>query len=286
MEKSNICTQTKKAVNLFAEQKEISKTELARLIGVSGATLTNLEAERWELLSEDIVLKIWNFVRPVEWSIIKTANFEATYKICNDAKRSGKMLGIIGYTGAGKTTALNEYYRRKKNVFLVTCKKSMKPRQFFEKLLKQLGADYTGTIYDMIEKASEILNSKTNPLLIVDEAGKLSPALLLYLHDLRDNTIGHAGMVLAGVDYFKTNLLKAVTKQKEGMPELFGRITAWYELRPINKAEIEAVSLANGLEDKTTINELVRGENRVKDFRELYNAITNYKEVIEKEIEA
>ena len=138
----------------------------------------------------------------------------------------------------------------------------------------------------MIEKASEILNSKNTPLLIVDEAGKLSPALLLYLHDLRDNTIGHAGIVLAGVDYFKANLLKAVTKQKEGMPELYSRIIAWYELRAINKGEIEAISAANGLGDKTIVTELIRGESRVKDLRELYNAITNYKEVIGEEVEA
>lgn len=278
-------TEIKNAINNFIKQKEISKAELAKQIGISSATLSNIDSENWESISEAMFLKIWNFVKPVQWNLIKTSNFEAIFKICNDAKRNGKMLGVIGYTGAGKTTALNEFYRAKKNVYLVTCKKSMKPRQFFEKLLKQLGVDYSGSIFDMIEKASEILNTKRSPLLIIDEAGKLSPALLLYLHDLRDNTIGHAGIVLAGVDYFKANLIKAVTKQKEGMPELFSRIVAWYELKGVNRAEIEAISSANGLDDKTIVSDLIKGENRVKDLRELYNAITNYKEITE-EVEA
>ncbi len=273
--------ETKNAVNNFILDKGISKTKLAKDIGISGSTLSNLEAERFELVSEEMILIISNYLNRLkpEWNLIITTNFQALHKICNDAKRNSKMVGVIGYTGAGKTTALNEYYRTKKNVFLVTCKKSMKPRQFFEKLLKQLGVNYTGSIYDMIEKTSELLNSKNNPLLIIDEAGKLSPALLLYLHDLRDNTINSSGIVLAGVDYFKNNLIKAVTKQKEGMPELFSRIVTWYELRAINRAEITAICKANGLEDEAVITELLKGENKVKDFRELENAIINYQQL-------
>lgn len=279
MTKINQNIEIKKAVNDFTQQKEISKSDLAKQIGISQAVLSHLDAERWDLISDEMLLKIWNWVKPIEWNLIRTANFDATYKICNDAKKNSKMVGIIGYTGAGKTTALNEYYRAKKNVYLITCKKSMKPRQFFEKLLRQMGVNYTGTIYDMIEKVSEQLNTKSNPLLIIDEAGKLSPTLLLYLHDLRDSTLGSAGIVMAGVDYFKANLVKAVAKQKEGMPEFFSRVIMWYELRMPNKAEIEAICNANGLSDLTIITDLLRGENRVKDYRELFNSITNYKQL-------
>ncbi len=285
MTKVNKNIEIKKAVNEFVNQKDISKSELAKLIGISPATLSHLENERWDLLSDEMAIKIWNYVRPILWNLIRTSNFDATFKICNDAKKNGKMVGIIGYTGAGKTTALTEYYRTKKNVYLITCKKSMKPRQFFEKLLKQLGIDYTGTIFDMIEKASEQLNSKNSPLLIIDEAGKLSPTLLLYLHDLRDNTLHHAGIVMAGVDYFKTNLIKAVTKQKEGMPEFYSRVIMWYDLRTPNKSEIEAICKANGLEDTEIINDLLRGEHKVKDYRELYNSITNYQQLANTENE-
>ena len=209
---------------------------------------------------------------PNEWQLVRTSNLDTIHAICNDASKTHKMVGIIGYTGAGKTKALTSYLSNP-NTFYVVCKKTMKPKQFFQKILLVMGINYSGTIYELIERISEELNSLENPLLIIDEAGKLTHTMMLYLHDLRDSTMETTGIILAGVEYFKTNLEKVVSKQKEGMPEFFRRVMTWQVLNPPTYAEIQAICKANGLEDIAAITRF----KRISDFGTLQNAIINEK---------
>mgnify|MGYP006280430887 CR=1 FL=1 len=275
MEKSNKL-KIKKTLIQFTKKKGISNNELASLIGVSSATISNIVNERWDTLKEEMLVRVWNTVKPSTWKIIGTSNFNAVQALCNEAQTNQRMYGLIGYTGAGKTTALFEYYRSNPRVYYVVGKKSMRPKRFFEKLLKQMGILFSGTIYDMIERIAQELNKKPGTLLIIDEAGKLDQTMFMYLHDLRDETINTTGMVLAGVEYFKANLLKAVEKQKQGMPEFMGRIMAWQELNTPTKKEIEAICEKNGLADKQKIKEL----GRIRDFRRLANSIENHKIIV------
>ena len=51
----------KKAVNDYCKEKGISKADFGIKSGISDATLSNLEQERWEKLSNPMLLRIWNF---------------------------------------------------------------------------------------------------------------------------------------------------------------------------------------------------------------------------------
>jgi DNA transposition AAA+ family ATPase len=266
----------KKAVNSFCTTKGISKNELATVAGVSSATLSNLEYERWDMIKDATLAKIHRVVRPTNWAIVSTSNFEIIQTMCGDAQFNNKMLGLIGYTGAGKTTALKDYYHNQKKVYYMVGKKSMRPKRFFATLLRQMGVSYMGTIGDMIERIALEFNKQPDSLLIIDEAGKLDQTMFMYLHDLRDETIDTTGILLAGVEYFKTNLEKAVEKQKQGMPEFMGRITAWQELDPPSKNEAKAICIANGISDEKLVKELVN----IKDYRQLSNQIINAKMII------
>ena len=63
--------------------------------------------------------------------IIDTRNFTIITNTCNDAKNQSKMIAVIGYPGAGKTTALIHYYGQSPNTFYVKVQPSMKPKMFF-----------------------------------------------------------------------------------------------------------------------------------------------------------
>lgn len=202
---------------------------------------------------------------------IRTSNFETIERICTDAQKKHKLTAIIGYTGAGKTTALKSYCTATKNTYYVECKNSMNRKQFLQAVLIQLGVNYYGTVYDMVETIVREINTKQNPLLVIDEAGKLNMNLILDLHDLRNATIDKAGMVLAGCEYFQNNIEKKANDQKQGYPEFHSRVINWNVLAKPTKTEIKAIAESNGITNLETIKEFYKHSN----YRLLYNAITN-----------
>ncbi|OKL40275.1 AAA family ATPase [Pontibacter flavimaris] len=271
MQKENLIQQARQLINDFTGKKELSKSKLARKLGIAAAVLTHIENNP-ALVSEEMLLTIINGLKPESsFNILSTSNYTTVHAICEDARQRRKLVGIIGYPGAGKTTALQSYYRSHKNIYYVECKNSMNRKQFLHAVLTEMGIQFMGTVYDMVRLISQELNSKESPLLIIDEAGKMSPNLILDLHDLRNATMHNAGIVMSGCEYFKKNMEKAAEKDKQGYPEFYSRVMNWPVLNRPTKAEIVAISKSNGIQDEETIKALCR----LRNYRELENAIKN-----------
>jgi DNA transposition AAA+ family ATPase len=205
------------------------------------------------------------------WNLVETSGYHTISKVCKTVMYTKEMVGITGKPGAGKTTALKVFCANNKDAIYIRAKKSMRPKRFFEQLLKVMGVNYSGTIYDMIERIATEWNEKSASLIVIDEAGKIDQTMMMYLHDLRDETEETTGIVLTGVEYFKTNLKKAVDKQKQGMPEFYSRISRWYILGEPTRPEIEAICKGNGLIDSTIIKKI----QQFKNFRQVANQIRN-----------
>lgn len=204
-----------------------------------------------------------------EYTLIRTGNFNTVQALCLDAANRHMMFGLIGYTGAGKTTALKQFCQSTPNVYYVECKNIMNRKQFFATVLKELGVNVAGTVFDMVNRIIDEFNAKENPLLIIDEAGKLSHTLTLDLHDLRNATNDNLGIILSGCEYFKDNLETAVKRDKQGVPEFYSRIVDWQILSKPSRREITAIFEANGI-DKTELS-----QQRFSNFREVYNTVSN-----------
>jgi len=258
------------AINTYCQERGLSKADLATRLGVSGATLSQIEREKWDDISEKMWLKIWQEVgRAVETTVLlETANLATVQTMCEQTRANRLMVGLLGDTGLGKTTAL-EYYARRPRVYYVAYDKTMRPKHFFAALLQELGVSFSGPVHELVGRVADELNSKASPLLIIDEAGKLTHQMYLFLHVLRERTKRNCGIVLAGMPYFRANLLKDVNRQKEGAAEFFRRINVWQELARPTKAEIKAVCAAHGETDA----EAVRAMQRHQDFGNLTNAL-------------
>lgn len=259
----------KKAVNQYCKDKGLSKCDFSVKSGISDATLSNLEAERWDKLSTAMLIRIWNFCNQnIVEDLYSTTDFVSTFKICDKARKYHFMIGLTADTGMGKTTAISAYSRRK-NVFYVCYDKTMNPRQFFISLLRELAYPFDGNLNEMIARAADELNRMESPLLIIDEAGKLNQTMILYLHVLRDKIKGNCGVVLAGMPYFKDNMQRMASKEKEGYAEFLRRINLWHSFVGLQPKEIEDICTSNGITTPERIKEL----KRKRRFGDLMNEI-------------
>lgn len=263
----------KESINAFCTENGLSKAAFGKKCGVSSATLSFIENDSLEKISDEMVLKINSFINSYKVDgVYQSYDLLDTCKACDKARKYHLMIGIVADTGMGKTTAI-KFYSQQKNVFYVSFCKSMKATQFFKELLREMAVPFAGSLNEMIDKAAEELNKKENPLLIIDEAGKITHAMMLYLQELRDKTSSNCGIVLAGMPYFKANLQKYADKQKEGYAEFLRRVNIWHTYVGLKAKEKEEICLRNGITDMEAIVELKRQSR----FGDLMNKIYLYK---------
>jgi DNA transposition AAA+ family ATPase len=264
-EKSEIKT----AINSYCIAKGLSKNELATQLSVSPATLSNIENDNWKNIDQRMWQKIWNKVgRSKSVQLFQTKDFIATQKACQFARDNSLMIGLIADTGMGKTTTLLNYSHRK-NTFYISFDKTMRPRQFFAALLKEMGIAFEGNINEMVNRIADELIVLDTPLIIVDEAGKITHTMILYLQVLKDKTFNACGYVLAGMPYFKSNLIKLSNKQKEGYAEFYRRVNVWQALEGLTRDEIKYICDEHGITDADQQREFYNK----KRFGDLVNAL-------------
>lgn len=256
--------QTRNAINDYCVSKGLSKNEFATHAGVSSATLSKIENRKWDDIDLKLWRKLWTKVKTSTPNIYQTTDCAAVFKLCDASRKNHFMTGLIADTGMGKTTALTAYANRK-NTYFIVFDKTMKPKQFFINLLKEMGIPFEGSIHLMVNRIADELNEQDNPQLIIDEAGKITPTMILYLHVLRDKTNKNCSIILSGMPYFKSNLLKFSNKQKEGYAEFFRRINLWHSLQGLSRSEIEYIAKQNGIEDQEQLKSL-RNKSRFGDL--------------------
>lgn len=265
--------QTIQDIKKFMHEKSLSQGRLAKMVGVSSATISNMLNGHWDKVKPEMTLHVMNRIRVESRVVLNTVNFQTVFHACEEAKSRHRMIGIIGYTGSGKTTALRKFYKANENTYYVMSKKTMTAKQFLLEILRQMGVSFNGSAFQIVDRIQLELNKQINPVIVIDEAGKLSPRVFQYIHDLRNETENSCGIVLAGVEYFKTNLEKAVQRNKEGMPEFYDRICAWQTLVPPTKYELRAICQAHGVSDEHIVKPMLVAAN----FRRLMNQIDNHK---------
>lgn len=267
-----------KTIPIYCKAKGISLQELAVKAGVGYKDVIRKMADgKGSDLPAKLWRQVWNVINPDAMEgLHSTADFKKVFAACENARMKRRMIGLTGDTGMGKSTSLKAYAIRP-NVWYFYIDPTISPRTFMYGLLREMGIPFEGSLYEMQHRVSEELNTRETPLLIIDEAGKLSHKMTLCLHSLRDATMGNCGIVLAGMPQFKNQLISNVNKGKNGYSEFYRRINLWDELTGLTAAEITQVLEANGITDKEEQKDF-RRRNR---FGDLMNEITLYKEVQE-----
>ncbi len=267
--------QTVQAIAAYTKAKDITKSELARIIGVSAATISNIANGKWDNIDDKLWRKVWNQVSPEHLAgLFQTGDCSSVFELCQNATENRRMIGLVGNTGMGKTTSLTAFANRR-NVYYYYIDGTVSPRVFLKDLLRIMGVQFEGNLNAMLARIAEELNTMEQPLVILDECAKLSDKMILILHSLRDKTMQNCGYVLAGMPDFKNGLIKHVNRGTTGYAEFFRRINMWHELKGLSSSEILHILEQHGITEK----EEQRDFKKLTRFGDLMNEINLYQSI-------
>lgn len=258
------------------QMKMLSQNMAATEIGISSALLSQMlnNKSKWGLIKDDKwrLLAAWSGYRISNWQIRETRNFSVIQDCCKDAQENHRMLAIPAYSGAGKTTGLKYYHDKHSSTYYVLGKVTMGRKDFLGELQKAMSMEISGSVYVRTNNIVERLRTRENPLLIIDDAGKLNDGCMRLIQVIYDELEFNIGLVLAGTHHFKKYIQAMASKDKMGFRELYRRIGFWQPLYEPTKNVVSTICKDFGIIDPYAQDYIFR---QAKNYGSLRELITN-----------
>lgn len=256
------------------------------LQGVSSATVSQLCNGKYELISDEMFIRIASQIGFAfdSWTLHEGKTFKEITFTLSDAQAYKNVTWIVGDAGCGKTTAAIEYRRTHRNVFYILCSEDMRRSDFVREIAKQVGAPTdTTNLRDMMENAISMISFLGNPLLVFDEGDKLTDSVFNYFISIYNRLEGHAGIVFLSTDYIKRRMDAGLRYNKKGYKEINSRIgRRFFDVSSTEENDIYAICQANNLTDRADIEEVLKDAKRSdNDLRRVKRCIHRQKRIIE-----
>ena len=257
------------------------------LKGVSAPTISALMNGNWTNISDDMWRNIAAQVCTAttdEWQIVSTTAHQEMNYVLDDAQRWRSVTWVVGDAGCGKTTAARQYEATHGEAFYILCSEDMRRGDFIRDIARRIGLRTDGsTLRDALDAISAALVQMQHPLLIFDEADKLSERVFHYFIDLYNRLEERCGIVFFSTAYIKRRIKIGLRYDKKGYNEIDSRIgRKFFELEPTSPSDVYAVCAANGLDDKAVISGIIREVEECDfDLRRVKKAIHKAKRISE-----
>lgn len=247
---------------------------------VSTATVNHVINEKWELITDEM----WRHIaaqigyQGKEWVSVETRDTKMLNHLLADAQDNSLVFAITGDAGTGKTYALRQFAEANKDVYLLNCNEFWNRKYFLQEMLSAIGRDYSGyTVGEMMHEIVMILKKKEHPLIILDEADKLSDQVLYFFITLYNNLEDHCGIVLCATDHLAKRIHRGRKLNKKGYKEIFSRIgRKFIELAGIGSVDITSICVANGITDAKQVREVIEdSENDLRRVKRKIHALKN-----------
>lgn len=233
-----------RAIKQSRQNKQLSQNAWAKQHNITPSTMSNIMNEHnWDKVGDEMwqraFLAVQHLMRGDQYN---THNLRQIKQACQDAQRHHRTVAVVGYTGGGKTTALKEYTAQTSDTYYVVCRSSFGVKDLVSKIAATMGVQAKGgRTIDLEEAVIERLSNNPQSLLILDSVSKLrKEATLQFIGDLAEAIEHRAGLLLAGVEFFKDHMDKMVVRNKRGFREFNRRIYTWTFLRPFKSDECQA----------------------------------------------
>lgn len=256
-QKQQICEQ----LRAYVEQKGSGNKAAASMNGVSSATVSKVLSGKWDTISDDM----WRSIaaqcghKAEGWQLVETRAYKAMTFTLENAQRDSLVMAVIGEAGSGKTEAIKNYAAGGRNVYHLICYEYWNRRTFMAKVLQSMGEIYSGTtVADMMDAIVDTLKRKESPLIVLDEADKLSDQVLYFFISLYNQLEGRCGIIMTATRYLRARIEKGLRLNRKGYAEIYSRIGRKFVELPLHNSEdVAAVCSANGVTDPKTINSII-----------------------------
>lgn len=257
-EKSKI----REALRYYVSQYPSQNKAAASLKGVSVATVSNILAGKDATVS----VETWRSIAALlgmtsdEWHVVETTNYVEITTAMADAQEMRNVLWIVGEAGCGKTTAAKKYASQNKNAYYILCSEDLKRGDFIREIARVVGIRAEG--FTMSQVWSCILNElvqREQPLIIFDEADKLTENVFSYFVSLYNRLEEHAGIIFLSTDYICKRIRVGLQYERRGYKEFYSRIgRKYYMLESGTTADVAAICRANGVTDESDIRRVLQ----------------------------
>lgn len=245
----------------YCERYESQNKAAASMKGVSSATISQMLNGNWELIKDEMWRNVASQIRYKEeqWDAVETRDFKVINHLLSDAKENSLVLAITGNAGTGKTFTVRKFSEQTKRVYLLCCNEYWNRKLFLAELLLSMGKDYSGyTVGEMMQEAVRGLKMQDKPLLILDEADKLSDQVLYFFITMYNQLEDECGIILCATNHLEKRLKRGIKLNKKGYNEIWSRIgRKCIELKGVSAGDIAGICHENGIEDQKLIDEVV-----------------------------
>lgn len=244
----------------YCERKGSQNAAANTLNGVSAATISKVLAGKWETIADEMwrAISAQTAARSEGWQVVGTRAYDVMSFTLANAQTDALVLAVTGEAGSGKTEAIKNYTAAHANAYHLVCSEYWNRRTFMGKLLKCMGVGVSGTtVSEMMDDIVDALKRRESPLIVLDEADKLTDQVLYFFISLYNQLEGHCGIIMTATGYLRKRIERGVRLNRKGYAEIYSRIGRKFVALPVlNGEDVAAVCVANGLTDSKVINRI------------------------------
>ena len=260
-DKEQICARLKAYVDKYPSQNKA----VGSLKSTSAGTVSNILNGKWENISEDMWRRIADQVGTVGgddagWQIVETGAYQEITYALDDAQKYKNVTWVVGEAGSGKTTTAKMYASEHREVFYLQCSEDIYKGEFVREIARLVGIRGEGyTVRELWKAILDNLIQMDAPLLVFDEADKLTESVFHYFISLYNKLEDKCGVVFMSTDYIKKRIRNGLRWEKAGYKEFYSRIgRKYFELEDTTPNDVYAICTANGLCDRKDIDTVIK----------------------------
>lgn len=250
------------------------------LKGVSAATISQMLNHNWELIKKEMWRNVATQIgySTNQWAVVETRDFRILNMLLADARDNSNVFAVTGDAGTGKSFTLRQFSEENKRVYLLSCNEFWNRKMFLQELLAAMGKDYSGyTVGEMMFEVVRGLKMQNSPLIILDEADKLSDQVLYFFITLYNQLEFHCGIMLVATSHLEKRIKRGIKLNKKGYTEIFSRIgRKFIELKGVGSIDVKAICTTNGITENAAIKDIY--QDCEGDLRRVKRLIYAYKQ--------